>query len=130
MVAINNAGDMFARFNKDTKANEKNHQILDSNEIARAKQSGFDFFELKENITDTEFMDLYDDYAAKQNQVEFAQKERNIHVKYLQLQYGTDEPIGEDENLGDYEERLKNNITKSDVEQPATPTPIKNNFSV
>ena len=114
MGAIIDSMNMFNRFNTNYNIDGKGNEILDANEVAKAKQAGFDFFELKENMTQDEFLDLYQDYEVnlkESDEAAYEQKQRDVHVKFLQIQYGTDEPIYDGETLIHYEARLKNNTS-------------------
>lgn len=129
MGAINNDGyEMFGRFNTN------NDRVLDAKEIAKAKQAGFDFFSLKNNITEDEFCNLYENYQHQVSGAEYEEKRRAVHVKYLQIQYNTKEPISDKETIAGYEKRLKSGITISNAESPsvtsvrkddATPTKVQ-----
>lgn len=110
MGATIDSGNMFNRFNTNYATDGKGKEVLDANEIAKAKQAGFDFFELKENMTKDEFLELYQNYETGLNEAETAeyeQKQKAVHVKYLQIQYATNEPIRDGEDISHYEERLK-----------------------
>lgn len=105
--------NMFNRFNTNLAVDGKSNEVLDANEVAKAKQAGFDFFELKENMTQDEFLELYQDYEINLKEADetaYEQKKRDVHAKFLQIQYGTDMQIKDGENLNDYETRLNSSV--------------------
>ena len=119
MGAVVDSMNMFNRFNTNYALDGKGNEVLDANEVAKAKQAGFDFFELKENMTRDEFFALYDDYMANTKEADeaaFEQKQRDVHVKFLQIQYGTDEPIKDGEDLNDYEARIKSSASNQSTD--------------
>lgn len=119
MGSVVDSMNMFNRFNTNYAVDGKGNEVLDANEVAKAKQAGFDLFELKDNMTRDEFVALYDDCAAKaeaSDEAVFEQKQRGVHVKFLQIQYDTDEPINDGEDLNDYEARLKSSVNNQSAD--------------
>ena len=107
---IMNAGrQLFERINT-VKAEKGQAEKLDANEIAQAKAFGFDsLFKLTNNMTEEEFVAQYSDVKFN-NQAEedaFMQKERDIHVKYIQLKYGIETEIQPFETIEKFEARAR-----------------------
>lgn len=99
---------LFNRFN--SKVSDNGEEVLDKEEIQKAKQAGFNLFELKENMTEDEFFDAYLECAPldenSEEAVQFEKKVNDIHVKYLQIQYKSNEQIRPDESMDAFEHRL------------------------
>lgn len=114
---IVNAGrQLFARINT-VKAENGQTEKLDEKEIAQAKSFGFSLFNLEQNMNEEQFIKEYAEvkFANEQEEDAFIQQERNIHVKYLQLQYKTTENIMEDETIEDFEARLAEKNPKDKI---------------
>jgi len=86
---------------------ENGKQILDAKEVEQAKNWGFSLFNLKENMTFKEFEVAYQSYVDEHDDLtELNNQEYKIHVKNLQLKYGTDLEPEEGESIEDFEARL------------------------
>ncbi len=106
---VTSAGrQLFARINT-VKANDGQGEKLDTKEIAQAEAFGFSMFNLTNNMTETEFVNLYNKIEFKNEQEEkaFKQQERNIHARYINLKYGTELELKEDESIENFEARAK-----------------------
>ena len=110
----NNAKALFARINT-THSSDNTNETLDNKEIEKAKEFGLSIFNLTEGMTEDDFIRQYEANQLKTNDLQ----ERSIHVKYLQLQYGSElEPSGF-ESLKDYENRLKAEAGDKIQERPS-----------
>lgn len=121
--------NLFNRFNK-TLAQNGEEEILDEKEVDAANAAGIgSIFNLVVNMTKDEFYDAYlDAYFSKtygneesEEAAFFEQKIKEVHIRYVQNQYDSKEPIGDDESVGAYENRLKlaNAISKLSKEDKA-----------
>ena len=121
---IENAGrQLFARINT-AKAEKGQNEKLDAKEVAQANALGFgNLFELKDNMTEGEFIAEYGSVKFNNEQEEkaFEQQERNIHVKYIQLKYGVKTEIQDGESIEQFEARAKdeglNNVIDEAIEK-------------
>lgn len=100
---------LFNRLNVKKQA-DNSAEVLDSSEISKAKQWGFNLFEITENMKENDFIDKYFEVAPFDDDTvgmkQFEQKVNDIHVKYLQIQYNTSEEIKEGETIEEYEQRI------------------------
>ena len=106
---VTSAGrQLFARINT-VKANDGQGEKLDANEIAQAKAFGFSMFNLTKDMTEAEFVNMYNQIELKdeQEEIAFKQQERNIHARYINHKYGTELELKEDESIENFEARAK-----------------------
>ncbi len=107
---------LFDRINttrvSDKDWNAGKDEVLDSQEIEKAEQMGFSLFELKENMTKEQFEIAYYEAEDKCSLEEFEQKTNQVHVRYLQVQYGSSEELKEGETIEQFETRLKNELNQ------------------
>ena len=126
MGAINSdisqmAKQLFDRLNtqkvseKDRKKNTLKEEVLDKTEIANAKAilnelgisiSIFDQKVGKKGISESDFIFCYQ--KASNSDVELEEKTKQVHIKFLQVQYQTSEVPGDGESISDFEARLSN----------------------
>ena len=99
---------LFNRLNFNLSDNDD--EILDQDEVNAAKAAKFDLFELTPNMSyDTfvdKFIDCQLDAEEKSEQAKFEQKVQDTHIRYLQMQYKTNENPRPDESLDTYAQRL------------------------
>lgn len=90
-------------------------EVLDRQEILKAKQMGFSLFDLKEGMNANEFATAYE--AAIENTpdngVNIEKQTKELHIKYLQLKYATNEKPKENETIEQFEQRLQSGTNKS-----------------
>ena len=113
--------DLFDRINSNY-GDGSGTEVLDAAEIEKAKLAGLKLFELKPNMTEDDFWNAYLDATPLDDDVSgmdaFKQKLTDFHVKFIQLKYGVNEPIQQNETINDYEVRLNcQKILKSCSEQ-------------
>lgn len=97
---------LFNRFNVK-KQTDDSDEVLDATEISKAKQCGFNLFDIKEDMNEDDFISEYYCIAPSDDESkQFEQKINDIHVKYLQIQYNTSEVMKESETIEEYEQRI------------------------
>ena len=118
--------DAVALFNRINTVKAKNNEVesLDSNEIAQARSFGFSLFKLDNNMKQEVFVREYTKQKLDSSiqQEEFEKKERDIHVKYLQLQYDSPLEPEEGELLEAYEYRLQEDANRRNAGMNSNPT--------
>lgn len=110
---------LFARINTVTSDNGGKEK-LDAGEIAKAKELGFSMFNLTEGMTEADFILEYtnpDLHTSKEQEEQFAQQERNIHVKYINLKYGVNLEPQEGESIEQFEARAKDESLNREIDK-------------
>ena len=95
--------------NKD-KVDDSYHQMLDQEEVKQAEEWGFSLFQLKENMTYSDFEDAFKGYLESLPDGDLAEldkQEYNIHVKYIQFRYGSKLEPEEGEDIETFEARVE-----------------------
>ena len=127
--ATNAAHRLFDRININKLSQEEKAQgksdVLDCKEVATAKSFKFELFNifnLTEGMTEAEFITEY--RRVYDENVHILQQTNDIHVKYLQLKYGTKEMPKEGETIEAFETRISTNTPNSKAKLELD-TPIK-----